>query len=43
MYPSNEEIQAVAKFYDNPDNLQTYKNGPFMGRMYQKRRDKHLL
>ena len=19
MYPSNEEIQAVAKFYDNPD------------------------
>ena len=28
MYPSNEEIQAVAKFYDNPDNLQRIKMDP---------------
>ena len=28
MYPFNEEIQAVAKFYDNPDNLQRIKMDP---------------
>ena len=39
MYPFNEEIQAVAKFYDNPDNLQRIKMD-LLEEMYQKRRDK---
>lgn len=42
MYPSNEEIQAVAKFYDNPDNLQRIK-WTLYGKNVSKRRDKHLL
>lgn len=43
MYPSNEEIQAVAKFYDNPDNLQRIKMDPLWEECIKKRRDKHLL
>lgn len=28
MHPSNEDIQAVAGFYDNPENLQRIKTDP---------------
>ena len=36
IHPSNEDIQAVAGFYDNPENLQRIKTESVMGRMHQK-------
>ncbi len=42
IHPSNEDIQAVAGFYDNPENLQRIKRTRY-GKNASKRRDKHIL